>query len=499
MEYVLGIDIGSSATKVGLFDLNGTVKASASRTHSTREPSPGYREQDPQQWWEAAVSSIREAVGVVPGASIVGMGVAGHISSLTFVDSSGQPLRPAVGFRDLRAVAEAAEIQSIFGRQDLARRLGVDLPPAATWPLPRLLWFRKHEPRTLERAHRLLQAKDYVNFRLTGELASDASSNRGIVDLATGEAPHELFARLGLPESILPPLRDPAAVLGRVSAAASRETGLPEGLPVAAGWNDLNACVLGSGAVSCGRAFNITGSSEHIGVVVASQDHAPELVCAPFLAGRKLLYGVTCSGGGSLEWFRNAFQCEFDDLLREAASVPAGCHGLVFLPHLEGERAPIWDPSAAGAFAGIRSSHHRGHFVRAILEGVAFGLRQILELVAQNALMEPAPLLVSGGASRAALWNRIKTDVFERSTAVSDYPHAGALGAAMLGAVATGRYASCDEAAGAMARFNSVLEPDAAQASTYRASFDHYCRLYPALRGWFAAHGGLEALHVSAG
>ncbi len=486
MEYLLGIDIGSSATKVGLFSTDGAAVAVATRSQSPGEPRPGYKEQDAEQWWQAAAEGIREVCAAAGPAPIVGIGAAGQISSLTFVDAAGAPLRPTVCFQDLRAVAEVEEVQAAFGRAELARRLGIDLPPAATWPLPRLVWFRKHEPSMIERACCVLQAKDYVNFRLTGELASDASSNRGVIDLATGRAPREVFERLGLPERLAPRIAGPFEVIGRVTAAAARETGLAAGIPVAAGWNDLNAAVLGSGVVEPGRSFNITGTSEHIGTVVAGDHAVAELVSAPFLDGRKLLYGVTSSGGGSLEWYHQAFQRGFDDLLRAAAAAPPGCDGLLFLPYLQGERAPIWDPLAAGVFAGIRSGHGEGHFVRAILEGVAFSLRQILELVERHASASAQPLIISGGAARVPLWNRIKADVLERAVAATEPPHAGALGAAMLAAVATGRHSSCDAAARAMVRPGGGVDPDARLTPLYRHSFARYCALYPALRSWFA-------------
>jgi len=501
MEYVLGIDVGSSSTKVGLFSLDGAAVAIAGRAHPTHEPLLAYKEQEPELWWRAAVSGIRKVTASVRRERILGIAAAGHISSLTFVDASGAPLRPAVGFQDLRAISEVEEIASAFSRRELHRHLGIDLPPGATWPLPRLLWFRKNEPGTLEKAHRLLQAKDYVNFRLTGELASDASSNRGIVDQATGKVPHELFSRLGLPESIVPPLFEATGIIGRISKAASRETGLLSGIPVVAGWNDLNACVLGSGTPGHGQAFNITGTSEHIGAVVDQDYRVPELVCAPFLPGRKLLYGVTSCGGGSLDWYRQAFRRRFPNLLQQAKRAPAGCDGLLFLPYLQGERAPIWDPFASGAFIGIRSTHHDRHFVRAVLEGVSFSLRQVLELVQSHAGIDAVPIAVSGGAARVALWNRIKADVLQRAISLPKCPQAGVLGAAILAAVATRRYSSCDEAARAMVRFKGRVEPNPDCAGLYRDSFARYRRLYPALQGWFAAaaNGRSEALHAHAG
>jgi len=486
MEYVLGVDIGSSATKAGVFSIDGHAVAVASRPHATREPLPGYKEQDPECWWESTVECIREVIAAVPPGAMVGIGATGHISSMTFVDAAGKPLRPAIGFQDQRAVCEVEEIHGIFGRPELALHLGIDLPPAATWPLPRLLWFRKHEPRTLERARCVLQAKDFVNLRLTGEFASDRGSNRGIVNLETGRIPAQVFTRLGLPDTLAPRMFEPTDVVGALSGAASRATGLPQGLAVVAGWNDLNASVLGSGMADSGGAFHISGTSEHIGLVTTHQYASPQLICAPYLPGRRLLYGVTSCGGGSLEWYREAFRRDLAGMLDQARRAPAGCEGLTFLPYLQGERAPIWDPFAAGAFVGIGSGHGEGHFVRAILEGVGFSLRQILEIVERQAGGDSAVLTVTGGGARIALWNRIKSDVLERVLVMPEQVHAGVLGAAILAAVGIGRYGSCDAAAHSMVRFREPVRPDPETSAIYQAAYARYCELYPALKRWFA-------------
>ena len=308
MEYVIGLDIGSSSAKVGLFTLDGESVAISRRCYPTHEPFPGYKEQDPETWWAAVCDGLREVTRGIGGDEVVALGATGHISSFTFVDRAGAPLRPAVGFQDQRALAELEELYACFSREELAAHLGIDLPPAATWPLPKLLWFKKHEPEMMEAAHHVLQAKDFINLRLTGEFASDASSNRGIVDLSNGGVAEAVLSRFGLRHDLLPRLYDPEQVIGVVRRDAAKETGLRPDLPVVAGWNDLNASVLGCGAVSEGDAFNITGTSEHIGVVTAADHNVPELMCAPFLPGRKLLYGVTSCGGGSLELVRRTFR-----------------------------------------------------------------------------------------------------------------------------------------------------------------------------------------------
>ena len=415
------------------------------------------------------------------------MGAAGHISSLTFVDSSAKPLRPAIGFQDQRAQRELKELYERFSRDDLARRLGIDLPPAATWPLPRLLWIKRHEPETLRKAHRFLQAKDFVNYRLTGEFTTDHSSMRGLVDFAAGTVATSVFSELGLPVRLVPRLCRPDEIIGRLTERAAAETGLRPGLPVVGGWNDLNACVLGSGTVGEGDAFNITGTSEHLGIVTAGKHSTPELISAPFLPGKNLFYGVTSCGGGALACLAQTMGRDADDLLAQAATGPPGSDGLLFLPYLEGERAPIWDAKASGAFIGLRTAHRAGHLARAVLEGVAFSLNQIMARVGQHAHAIKSPLVISGGASRAQLWNQIKADVLHHSVTVPENPNAGVLGAAMLAAVGAGCYKDGEAAARGMVRYSGTLGPDATRAAEYLQSARIFDQLYPALKDSFAA------------
>jgi sugar (pentulose or hexulose) kinase len=485
MGYLLGVDVGSSSTKVGLIDLDGHAVAVSSRSYPTEQPKPGFKEQNPELWWEAVVSAIREATKDADTRRLLAIGSTGHICSHTFVDAAGKVIRPALGFQDQRAVTEVEELLSKTTREELAVELGVDLPPAAIWPLPRLLWFRKMEPATLERARYLIQAKDFINFRLTGEFASDFSTNRGLVNLSNGLPAKKVLKKLGLREDLLPHLYGPEQVMGRVSAQAAVETGLPQGLPVVTGWNDLNASVLGSGAVNVGDAFDITGTSEHVGVVTSTKHAVLGLICAPFLPGKYLFYGVTSNGGGALSWYQRGFGLQFEELLRLAEKTAMGCDNLLFLPYLDGERSPIWDPRACGAFVGIRNHHQQGHFVRAILEGVAFGLLQILDLIEDEIGAITSPIIVSGGAARLRLWNQIKTDIWGRRTTVPEYVHAAVVGAAMLATVGTGNYATCEAAAGAMFRMKEEFSVATDHHDSYQRLNAQFRKIYPALRQIF--------------
>lgn len=485
MELLLGIDVGSSSAKVGLFTFEGRLISMTSRVYATHEPQPGWKEQDAAAWWGAVTDAIHQIGSKNNLNQVQAIGCTGHICSHTFVDKAGNPLRPSLGFQDQRAITESEQLYSRMRREELTAELGIDLPPAATWPLPRLLWFQNHEPETLEKAYCLLHAKDFINFHLTGEFAADASSHRGLVNLKTGREAERVLSRLGLPRHLLPPLQNPEQVMGRVLKSASAVTGLPEGVPVVTGWNDLNASVLGSGAVNEGDAFDVTGSSEHVGMVTSRRPGAPQLMYAPFLPGKHLFYGMTLNGGGVLTWYCETFGRSIEEVTRLAESVPAGSEGLFFLPYLDGERAPVWDSRAAGAFVGIRSHHTQGHFGRAVLEGVAFSLLQIFELVEQEAGRLVTPIVVSGGAARIQLWNEIKTNIWGKPAVVPENVHTGFLGAAMLAAVATGRYASCETAAQGMVKIAEMPPVTRGLPDLYRKAYEQFCEIYPSLRSHF--------------
>ena len=478
MNCLLGIDIGSSAVKVGIFRENGELLTVNSNPYATTDLRHGFKEQNPSAWWGAVAKGIQELVGGKTDISVLAIGITGFVSSLTFIDGEARPLRPALGFQDQRAFREVEALNDRIGRSQLADCLGIDLPPAPTWPLPRLMWMRKHEPETLDQCRYLLQAKDYVNLQLTGEVASDPSSNRGLVDFSTDRPATDVLKMLDLPD-LLPPLRAPETIIGKVTKQAALATGLKPGVPVTIGWNDLNACVLGSGIVECGETFDVAGTSEHIGIVTTSNSSPKQLICAPYLPGRRLLYGVISSGGGSLEWFRRFSGKSMDELLEGVDTIS---DGLLFLPYLEGERAPIWDPLASGVMLGLRSTSSQRNAVRAILEGVAFALRQNLDLIYRCNPSRPKEIIASGGPSRIKLWNQIKANVFNTDVVTLKNPHAGIQGAATLAAVAAGLYPDLTSAAEALTRTADTVSPDPRSREPTEKMYRVYAEAYPALR-----------------
>ncbi len=328
----------------------------------------------------------------------------------------------------------------------------------------------------------MLQPKDYVSFRLTGEFATDVSSSRGLVNMATGRVASGVLQSLGLRSDLLPRLTEPYGIVGGISLQAAAQTGIPAGTPVMTGINDFNASALGTGLRN-GDSFNISGTSDHTGTVIASPNRScPQLTCAPYIPGLYLLYGVTSCGGGSWDWFRRATRMSWNDLVAAAENASENSEPLLFLPYLLGERAPIWDARASGAFIGLRTSHTHAHMARAVLEGVSFSIRQVLELVEAIAERQTTELRVSGGAARVALWNQIKASVLNRPVVVSEANLVAARGAAMLAAIGSGLYPDYASAIENMTGVASRVLPDAQLSERYKRLYGIYREIYPTMK-----------------
>ncbi len=486
--HLLALDLGTSGCKGALYDAGGVLLAEASQPYPVARPAPLWVEQDPALWWEAACAVCRRLTADGAAASIAAVGLSGQVPTMLLVDDSGTPLAPAITWQDRRADAEAAWLREHVGAAQLADWLGLDMPIDAGWPPARLLWWRRQQPDLLARAHRVLMARDFLTLRLTGEFCSDAWSAKGLAHLLTGEAPAAYYAMLDIPPALAPRILPPTAVAGTVQSAAAALTGLLPGTPVVVGWSDALCGMAGTGAVgSDGLAFNITGTSEIVG---RSGDRpTPGLLHIPaaLTGGAPIIYGPTQSGGDSLVWFAQWLGSagEIGQVSTLAASAPPGAAGLLFLPYLQGERAPIWDTAARGAFVGLRRQHGPAHGARAVLEGVAMSVRHVLE-TAGTPRGSDAVLRVTGGSSRADLWNQIRADVTGMQVEVLEQTDASTLGAAMLAAIGAGLYQDL-AAAGAMVRVRALHPPNAAHRDLYDALYGAYRTLYPALQPIFAS------------
>ena len=416
MSHYIGIDSSTTATKALLMDEHGRVVAIGRDTYDFDTPKPLWSEQSPQLWWEATVVAIRsvlESAGV-PGSEVAGIGLTGQMHGLVMLDGDGEVLRPSILWNDQRTQAECDEIRATVGAERLIEITGNTALTGFT--APKILWVRNHEPEVFDRTEHILLPKDYVRFRLTGEYAVDRAGGSGTIlfDLAERTWSTDVVDELGIPRDWLPPTFEGTEVTGTVSAEAAAATGLSEGIPVFGGGGDQAANAVGTGAVSPGVIAMSIGTS---GVVFAATDIPaiePEGRLHAFchaVPGMWHFMGVMLSAAGSFQWFRDQFapDIEFAALGERAGSVDPASNGLLFLPYLSGERTPHPDPLARGAFVGLTVRHELPHLARAVMEGVAFGLRDSAELI--KAAADLGEVRASGGGANSDVWLQIIADV----------------------------------------------------------------------------------------
>lgn len=480
MSHVLGLDISTTATKAIVLDRGGAVVGLASEEYPYATPRPRWSEQDPELWWRAASGAI-DAVGLT-----------GQMHGLVLLDADGAVLRPAILWNDQRTGAQCDAIRAAVGAERLIAVTGNDALTGFT--APKLLWVRDEEPEVFARIAHVLLPKDYVRLRLSGDLAVDRADGAGtlLFDLARRDWSPEVLGALGIDPAWLPRTFEGSEVTGVVSAAGASATGLRAGTPIVAGGGDQAAAAVGLGSVSPGVVSVSLGTS---GVVFATTDRPlvePRGRVHAFchaVPDRWHVMGVMLSAAGSLRWFRDAVAPgeSFDALVAEAQGVAPGSEGLLFLPYLTGERTPHPDPLARGAFVGLTVGHGRGHLVRSVLEGVAFGLRDGLDLMGEVGV-RAAEVRVTGGGSRSPLWRQVLADVLEADVRTTSTAEGAAQGAAILAAVGAGWFASVEAACGA---FVSVGDPVAPSPSVtvYREAHARYRALYPALAPTFHALG----------
>ena len=497
-EYVLGVDLGTSGTKTVLFDKQGRAIASASREYPLDQPRNGWAEQDPECWWQAARETIRQVIGEsgVAPAQIRGLGISGQMHGLVLLDENGQVLRKAILWCDGRTQQECDEITRIVGRERLIR---ITANPALTgFTAGKVLWVRRHEPEIWKQVRHILLPKDYVRFRLTGEYGSEMSDASGtnLLDVPRRCWSGAMLDALDLDATLLPPLMESSDAAGTVTSRAAEETGLQPGTVVAAGAGDNAAAAVGTGVVTAGKAFATIGTS---GVVFAHADQVQidpkgrvHTLCAA-VPGAYTVMSCTLAAGLSLKWFRDQFcqaECQtavqmgedpYTLMSQEAAQSPIGANRLVYLPYLMGERSPLLDADARGAFIGLSGIHARRDLLRAVMEGVTYSMRQNLEVL-RGMGIAPAEMRACGGGARSPFWRQMMADVFALPVRTVKNTEGPALGAAILGGVAAGMYADIPSACAALIRENASQLPDVQRHVDYEKYYDLYVSLYPALK-----------------
>jgi xylulokinase len=482
MATLIGVDVGTSGTRALAVTTEGELVAEANRPHDLLTPRPGWSEQDPAQWWDATKAVLAE---VAPQTGdVIGLGLTGQMHGSVFLDAAGAVIRPALLWNDQRTAAECDEITERVGAERLLELAG---NPALTgFQAPKILWLARHEPDAYARVAAVLLPKDYVRLRLTGERATDASDAAGtlLLDVRARDWSAEILEALEIPREWLPAVFEGPEVTGTLTDALADELGLPRGLPVAAGGGDNAAAAVGVGVVREGALSSSIGTS---GVIFAHRDaFAPDpsgrvhAFCHA-VPGAWHLMSVTLSAGGSLSWWRDVAGDAFDALVGEAEAVESGSEGLLFLPYLTGERTPHLDPEARGAFVGLTVRHGRGHLTRAVMEGVAYSMRDGLEVMRGLGTPDDDVRAVGGG-SRSPLWLQLQADVYGRPVRRTVIDEGPAYGAALLAGVAAGAFAGVDEASARVRLRQEVTEPDAERARRYDELYGTYVDLYPALR-----------------
>jgi len=488
---VLGIDVSTTATKAVLIDEAGVVRGIGVSEYDFAVPRPLWSEQDPRLWWDGAVSAIGSVLASTgtAGEDVAAIGLTGQMHGAVLLDRAGASLRPAILWNDQRTAAECDEIRRVVGRERLVAITGNDALTGFT--APKLVWVRDHEPDIWRRVAHLLLPKDFVRLQLTGEYALDKADGAGtlLFDLAARDWSTDVAAALEIDLAWLPPTYEGPEVTGVVSATAAAATGLRPGTPVVAGGGDQAANAVGVGVVAPGTIALSLGTS---GVIFAATDrpiyepHGRVHAFCHAIPGRWHLMSVMLSAAGSLRWFRDALApgVDFADLVAPAADVPAGSDGLLFLPYLTGERSPHPDPLARGAFVGLTLGHALPHLTRAVLEGVAFGLRDGLDLMMAAGMPAATRIRASGGGTASPLWRQILADVLEAEIATVDTTEGAAYGAALLAGVGAGWFPTVDAATEALVRATPVAEPGP-DRSRYAEVHAVYRELYPALAPTF--------------
>lgn len=492
MGIFIGLDVGTSAVKALLLTAAGEVVGSYTSEYPLFSPQPGWSEQNPEDMWQASVAAIRGVLDkfAISPESVLGLGLSGQMHSSVFLDKNQEVIRPAILWNDVRTSAQCRFIEQTVEAQILHEE--VCNPVLEGFTLPKVLWLREHEPENYAKLRCLVLPKDYVRFRLTGNLAMEVSDAAGMLMMNVREQvwSKQVLSRLDINEDILPPIIGSSEIAGTITAPAAEATGLKQGTPVVGGGAD-NACgAVGSGVVTPGRGMVSLGTS---GVLLAHLAE-PKLTTAgtvhmfnSCVPGEFYMMGVMLSAGLSLNWLRKRLGLEnkpYDVLTKEAEAVPPGSRGLVFLPYLTGERTPHGDANARGSFVGLSATHGQGELIRAVMEGVALGLCDSVALL-RSVGWDGTAIRALGGGARSRLWKEIIASASGLVLEEINIDEGPALGAAILAGVGTGTYKDVREASDAIIKVERTVEPNAEWSKIYAELYQVYKDLYPALKPSF--------------
>jgi xylulokinase len=503
MVYLLGIDIGTSGTKTVLFDKEGNTIASALGEYPMYQPKVGWAEQNPEDWWNATATTIKEVIikSGVKAEDIKGIGLSGQMHGLVMLDADNKVLRPSIIWCDQRTSKECDQITELVGKE---RLIEITANPALTgFTASKILWVRNNEPQVYEKVKKILLPKDYVRFMLTGAFATEVSDASGmqLLDIANRNWSDEVLEKLSIDKSLLADVYESQEVTGHVTEEVAKLTGLAVGTPVVGGAGDQAAGAIGNGIVKPGVVSSTIGTS---GVVFAYTDKVtidPKGRVHTFchaVPNTWHVMGVTQGAGLSLKWFRDNFcnsEKETAELMEvdpyelmnvQASKVTPGCDGLIYLPYLMGERTPHLDPLAKGVFFGLSARHGKRDMLRAVMEGVAYSLKDCMEIIKDMGI-DVTEVRASGGGGKSKLWRGIQADLFNADVVTINSSEGGALGVALLAGVGAGVYSSVQEACETVIKVVSKQEAAAENVDIYEKYYTVYKNLYPALKEQYKA------------
>jgi xylulokinase len=504
MTVYLGIDIGTSGTKTLAISPEGKILGQATATYPCHHPKPLWSEQDPDDWWQATVKTVRAVVkqAKLKPSDVRAIGLSGQMHGSVFLDKKHQVVRRALLWNDQRTAAECEEIEKRAGGRKALIKM-VANPALTGFTAPKILWLRNHEPKNFAKVAKILLPKDDVRRRLTGEFATEVSDASGmlLLDVVKRQWSKQLLSKLELDPDLFARCYESEEVTGTLSRETAKLLGLSTDCVVVGGAGDCAAGAVGNGIVRKGVLSTSIGTSGVVFVHSETPQVDPEGRLHTFchaVHGKWHMMGVTLSAGGSLQWFRNAL-CDsvaaaakkskvdvYDILTEEAAVTPAGAEGLLFLPYLAGERTPHADPLARGAFVGLTLKHTRGHLVRAVMEGVTYSLRDCLSIIEQQGVAVKQ-IRASGGGAKSAFWRQMQADVLGKTVVTMAADEGPAYGVALLAAVGAGEFKDVTEACDATVKTTGETKTRAKIKSAYDAAFAVYQQLYRSLRDDFRA------------
>lgn len=495
-QYLLGIDIGTSACKIAIFNREGQVLSTANGDYPVYYPQPGWAEQNPEEWWSAVCSAIKEALekGGIDPKQIAGVGIDGQSWSAIAVDKEGKVLTNTPIWMDTRAQDICEGLNAKIGADNIFALSGNSLQPSYT--TAKIIWYQRNMPEIYEKIDKILQSNSYIAYKLTGNMTQDVSQGYGFhcFDMHTGIWDDEMCEKLGIPRNFLPEIYACHEVVGTVTEKAAKACGLAVGTPVVAGGLDAACGTLGTGVIHNGETQEQGGQAGGMSICTDTYTADPRLILSYHVVPNCwLLQGGTTGGGGVMRWLEREFatfereegkrvgKSSLQLFNEEAEVIAAGSDGVVFLPYMSGERSPIWDPNAKGVFYGLDFSKTKGHFIRAAMEGVALSLKHNLE-IAEEAGAKVEVLRAMGGSANSLLWTQIKSDVTGKPIVVPSSDTATTLGAVILAGVGIGMYKDFEEAVELTVENKRFHEPNPENFKVYEKNYEIYLELYKNLK-----------------